>query len=237
MIGEDWSLLFPFMKKSKCVQEGLLDNAHWEPVIHAGSIPPEWPRGLASFQQSVHSQRWHFMEGCQQTCEVVLFLWIHLSVYQVNNHIDLIHHDIHESALQFDGSTSLQKVMCWYELCNLTVLCYVTVWKRWFKHTDSIILQSIFSLGEKSRLDFPVLLSVLSTIIYKQDGVILHEFPPVLNKAYDEILWGCIKMYLWPDLLLIGIKTVCIIFVGLCCFIPLEHLAFCYSDYPKHRHC
>lgn len=52
------------------------------------------------------------MEGCQQTREVVLFLWIHLSVYQVNNHIDLIHHGIHDSALQFDGSTSLQKAMC-----------------------------------------------------------------------------------------------------------------------------
>lgn len=49
-----------------------------------------------------------------------------------------------------------------------------------------VYFKAIFSQGGKSVLDFPVH-CVLSTIIYKQTTVILHEFLFVI-KVYAEIL-------------------------------------------------
>lgn len=177
-MGGDWSLLFSVMRKGISSWEGL--DKDWEFLIHASFIPPECLPGLLPG----HSQGWPFMQGCQQSHEVVLFLWIHLWFNHVESLTDLVHDVLCDSALQGDGSASWWKSCC-CEHSNPILQCYVALRKCRLKHTDSIILQSIsFSLGEKSRLDFPALLSVLSTLISKYDSVILHEFLlPILSKA------------------------------------------------------
>lgn len=69
--------------------------------------------------------------------------------------------------------------------CSVTLL---------YENADSntltpVYFRAFFFPGEKSRLDFPLLLFALSTLVCKYDSVILHEFVlPILSKASDDIL-------------------------------------------------
>lgn len=166
-MGEDWSLLFSFMRKSIRSWEGL----EWTMIGNRWSMAA--PSHLdVCLAPSPVQPRGPFKEGCQpsqkQCCsygpisELIRWRTVWLSIA---------------------GRLYLMVEICCCEHSNPILQCSVTLWKCRFKHMTPLYFRAFLLPWEKI-LDWIFPFFVLSTSIYKYNSVILHEFLLlVLSKA------------------------------------------------------